>query len=136
VLALFVAVLYVGVGLFFQVRPRDFVWVILVGMLTYTGMTLGNQIGFWQGPFLGAFVLGICGSVFARWRKLPATIVTLPGVMALLPGVVAYIGLLNTVAGGAVQAVTTAAWQILVTVTALLIGVIVANAIVSPKVTL
>jgi hypothetical protein len=32
--------------------------------------------------------------------------------------------------------VTTAAWQILVTVTALLIGVIVANAIVSPKVTL
>jgi uncharacterized membrane protein YjjP (DUF1212 family) len=136
VLALFVAVLYVGVGLFFQVRPRDFVWVILVGMLTYTGMTLGNQIGFWQGPFLGAFVLGICGNVFARWRKLPATIVTLPGVMALLPGVVAYIGLLNTVAGGAVQAVTTAAWQILVTVTALLIGVIVANAIVSPKVTL
>jgi uncharacterized membrane protein YjjP (DUF1212 family) len=136
VLMFFIALLYVGVALFFQTRPRDFGWVILVGVLTYAGMTVGNQLGFWEGPFLGALVLGICGNVFARWRKLPATIVTLPGVMALLPGVVAYIGLLNTVAGGGVQAVTTAAWQILVTVVALIVGVIVANTIVSPKVTL
>ena len=55
---------------------------------------------------------------------------------AALAGVVAYIGLLDTVAGGGVQAVTTAAWQILVTVAALLIGVTVANTIVSPSVTL
>jgi uncharacterized membrane protein YjjP (DUF1212 family) len=136
VLALFMALLYLGIALFFQVRPRDFGWVILVGLLTYAGMTMGNRFGFWQGPFLGALVLGICGNVFARWRKLPATIVTLAGVLALVPGVVAYIGLANSATGGGVQALTAAAWQILVTVVALIVGMIVANTIVSPKVTL
>jgi uncharacterized membrane protein YjjP (DUF1212 family) len=131
----FIALLYVGIALFLQVRPKDAVWVILVGLLTYAGMTLVNQLGFWQGPFLGALVLGLSGNVVARWKRLPATLVTLPGVMALMPGVIAYIGLFNMTASG-VEALSTAAIQIMVTAIAIVIGVIVANTLVSPKLTL
>jgi uncharacterized membrane protein YjjP (DUF1212 family) len=135
VLWTFIALLNIGVVLFFQVRSKDAFWVILAGLLTYAGMTLGNQLGFWQGPLLGALVLGLYGNIFTRWKKLPATLVTLPGVMALMPGVVAYIGLFNMTASG-VEALTTAAIQILVTAIAIVIGVIVANTLVSPKLTL
>ena len=132
VLWMFIVVLYLGIVLVFQVRLEDFGWVILVGLLTYIAMTVGNLAGFWQGPFLGAFVLGILGNIFARWRKLPATIVTLPGIMALTPGVVAYIGLFNVTSSG-LEAISTAAWQIFVTFIALVIGFVVANTIVAPK---
>lgn len=135
VLWAFIALLNLGVGLFFQVRSKDAFWVILAGLLTYAGMTLGNQLGFWQGPLLGALVLGLYGNIFARWKKLPATLVTLPGVMALVPGIIAYIGLFNMTASG-IEALTTAAIQILVTAIAIVIGVIVANTLVSPKLTL
>jgi uncharacterized membrane protein YjjB (DUF3815 family) len=79
--------------------------------------------------------LGICGNLFYQWRKIAPTIVILPGIMALVPGILAYLGLFNTVTSG-LEAITSAAVQILVTVAALIIGLIVANTIVPVKQTL
>jgi uncharacterized membrane protein YjjB (DUF3815 family) len=132
---LFIALLFAGIAIVFQVRPQDLVWVILVGILTFAGSTIGSQYGFWQGPFLGALILGICGNLFYQWQKIAPTIVILPGIMALVPGILAYLGLFNTVTSG-LEAITSAAVQILVTVAALIIGLIVANTIVPVKQTL
>jgi uncharacterized membrane protein YjjP (DUF1212 family) len=132
---LFMALLFAGIAIVFQVRPQDLVWVILVGILTFAGSIIGSQYGFWQGPFIGALILGICGNLFYQWRKIAPTIVILPGIMALVPGILAYLGLFNTVTSG-LEAITSAAVQILVTVASLIIGLIVANTIVPVKQTL
>jgi len=135
VLWVFIALLITGAAIIFQVRPNHFKWVILIGLLTYISMTAGNRLGFWQGPFLGAFVLGILGNGFARWRKLPATLVTFPGMLSLMPGVLAYLGLFDAARIGP-EAIPVIAWQLFITFVAIVIGLVVANTILSPKVTL
>ena len=132
VLWLSVVLLYVAVGLFFQVRPRDFGWVILGGLITSAAMTVGNLAGAWQGAFLGTLVLGIYGNLFARWRKLSAGIVTLTGVQALVPMVLAYTGLSDTAAGG-LQALSASVFAVLPSIFAIFAGLIVAHTIVPSK---
>ena len=127
-----VVLLYVAVGLFFQVRPKDFGWVILGGLITTAAMTVGNLAGAWQGAFLGALVLGIYGNLFARWRKLSASIVTLTGVQALVPMVLAYTGLFDTAVGG-LQALSASVFALLPSVFAIFAGFIVAHTVVPSK---
>ncbi|KRM86535.1 hypothetical protein FD19_GL001848 [Lacticaseibacillus thailandensis DSM 22698 = JCM 13996] len=39
---------------------------------------------------LGAFAIGIAAIVFARWRKIPVIVFTIPGLVPLVPGGTAY----------------------------------------------
>ena len=93
-------------------------------------MLLGSQAGPWQGAFLGAFVLGIYANLFARWRKLPASIVVLTGVQALLPGALALIGLFDIPNAG-IESISTIIIQFLVSVFAIFAGLITANILFS-----
>jgi uncharacterized membrane protein YjjB (DUF3815 family) len=127
-----VVLLYVAVGLFFQLRPKDFGWVILGGLITTAALTVGNLAGAWQGAFLGALVLGIYGNLFARWRKLSASIITLTGVQALVPMVLAYAGLFDTAVGG-LQALSASVFALLPSVFAIFAGLIVAHTILPSK---
>ncbi len=79
--------------LVFQVLPSDIGWVVLAGLLAYIGVIIGDQLGDWQGPFLGAMVLGIFTSLYSRGLHRPASAVMLPGILILVPGVAAYFSL-------------------------------------------
>jgi uncharacterized membrane protein YjjP (DUF1212 family) len=135
VLWVFIALMIFAAALIFNVRLVHIGWVILIGLLVYISMTAGNQLGFWQGPFIGAFVLGILSNAFSRWRKLPATLVSFPSMLSLMPGVLAYLGLFDTAAIG-LEHIPTVAWQLFITFVAIVIGLVVANTLVSPRVTL
>ncbi len=78
------------------------------GCTHFAASNIGSQYGFWQGSSLGAFVLGICGILFYRWRELSPTIVMLPGIMALIPGILAHLGLFKTITSG-LEAITSTA---------------------------
>lgn len=39
---------------------------------------------------LGAFAIGVCALVFARWRKMPLIVFTIPALVPLVPGGTAY----------------------------------------------
>lgn len=135
ILWLFITLLFVGIIIIFQVRPQDIFWVILGGLISYGGLTLGSQIGVWHGTFLGAFCLGVYSNILSRLQKLPVTIFSFPAVMVLLPGIVAYIGLFNLATDGT-EAIVNASLQVLQSVVALIMGLIVANTIAPQKTSL
>ena len=88
-----VLILIFGIGLVFQVRPRDLSWAVLAGALAYGGTKLGGQWGPWQGSFLGALFLGCYTYLLAWVRQVPTAVLWLPGIMILVPGAAAYLGL-------------------------------------------
>jgi len=86
---LFAPVLVLGLAILFRVRRRDLVWPLLGGLLVWLGVEAGSGLGFWQGTFIGAFLLMSASRLFAHVSRLPAAIILLPAVMLLVPGVAA-----------------------------------------------
>jgi len=85
----FSLVLVLGLSVLFRVRRKDLVWPLLGGLVVWVGVELGSGLGFWQGTFIGAFLLMFAARLFARVSKLPSEIIMLPAVMLLVPGVAA-----------------------------------------------
>ncbi|MFW7378567.1 MAG: threonine/serine ThrE exporter family protein [Oligoflexus sp.] len=83
--------LVMGAGLafagLFQVRRRDFSWVILAAIISYYSTKWG---GLWLGASLGVFVGGIClksfSNAYARLLRRPALTVLFPGLIIMVPG--------------------------------------------------
>jgi uncharacterized membrane protein YjjP (DUF1212 family) len=91
---LFLVLLMMGLVVVFQVPPRQAPWAIVAGVLAYGGLELGGRAGVWQGPFLGALVLGLFAGLFVRLRvHANPLIVVFPGILILVPGVAAYASL-------------------------------------------
>lgn len=131
----FLALLVVGLAITFQVRPKDFRWTVLAGVLAYAGVVIGSQAGFWQGSFVGALLLGVYANLFAWRLGRPTSIVMLPAVVVLVPGVAAYRGL-NAVETSGVVSGLSAEWQVLVNIGAIIAGLLVASTLVPPKASL
>lgn len=91
---LFVLVLMLGLTVVFRVVPRHLGWCVLGGLVAYTGVTIGSEVGTWQGPFLGAAALGAYASLLAlATGRLTPLAAALPGVLVLVPGAAAYLTL-------------------------------------------
>lgn len=64
----------------------------LAGMaswLTYEGAVM-IHIGRVLGSLLGAFIVGICGLIFAKIKHMPVILFNIPGMVPLVPGGIAY----------------------------------------------
>lgn len=94
VIWLFVAALMLGLTVVFRVVPRNLAWCVAGGVVGYAGVSVGGQLGSWQGPFLGAAALGIYASLIGRLsRHMTPLTVALPGILVLVPGAAAYLTL-------------------------------------------
>jgi uncharacterized membrane protein YjjP (DUF1212 family) len=131
----FLVCLVVGLALTFQVRPKDFGWTVLGGVLAYAGVVVGSEFGFWQGSFVGALLLGVYANLFAWRLRRPTSIVLLTAVMVLVPGASAYRGLHAAEIGGAASGLA-AEWPVLVNILAIIAGFFLAYTLVPPKPTL
>ena len=80
-------------------------WAGMMGWLAYwLLMEVGS--GRMMANLVGAFVIGLCGIFFARYKKMPVIIFNIPGFVPLVPGAVAYQAVRATVLGdldGALQ---------------------------------
>ena len=132
---LFVALLVVGLAIVFQVRTKDFGWTVLGGLLAYAGIAIGNQIGFWQGSFIGALLLSIYSNLFAWRLGRPTSIIMLTAIMVLVPGAAAYRGLHVAETSGLTSGLS-AEWHVLVNIAAIIAGLVVAYSVIPPKATL
>ena len=83
-------------------------WAGMMGWLAYwLLMEVGS--GRMMANLVGAFVIGLCGIFFARYKKMPVIIFNIPGFVPLVPGAVAYQAVRATVLGdldGALQYVS------------------------------
>lgn len=124
-----VAVMVIGYVVVLRVPLRYAGWTIVGGLVVWLGVTVGAEMGFWQGSFLGALLLGLYSSGFARHTAQPASTVTLSCVMILVPGVAVLMGL-HTAATEGAHAGLTSEWHAFVNALAIVGGFVVANALV------
>ncbi len=132
-----VPLLSLGLVVIFKSRLIDAPWGILAGIIAYGFSIMGSTyLGDALGPFLGAFMVGVYGNLFARIMKAPASIALLPGIVLLVPGSKTYIGLNTMITGESMVDQAAIGSQTLLIFMSLVAGLIFANVAVSPRRTL
>ncbi len=127
---LFVPMLVLGLAILFRVRRRDMVWPLLGGLLVWMGVEAGAGLDFWQGTFIGAFLLATASGLFARRTGIPSEIILLPAVMLLVPGIAALKALYIVQTEGVVAGIS-ATYEVIVLIAAILGGLLLGSAILS-----
>jgi uncharacterized membrane protein YjjP (DUF1212 family) len=131
-----VVVLGLGLAMLFQVRPKDFVWVVAGCLLAWAGIVVGGKLlGSGPGDLLGALALGIFANVYALKMRRSASVVLLPGLMVLAPGFASYLGL-GTLQASGVEAGWLAEFKVFETLVWIIGGLFLANTVIPPKSTL
>ena len=122
-----------GVSIFVQARLRAFGWILAACVTGYVGTRFGS---IWLGPQMGALggalALGVLGNGYARWLARPAQVVTVPAVLLLVPGSMGFRGMSSLLDRDTLTGVETV-FAMFVVATAIVAGLLVANAIVSPR---
>lgn len=122
-----------GLTVLLRARPRDFPWVLAAAVLAVVGGRLGAAaLGPELGAFLGALVIGLAGNAFARWTRRPAAILQVPGLLLLVPGSVGFRSLAALLERETLAGIQTAFSMVLVSI-ALVAGLLVAGAVLSPR---
>jgi uncharacterized membrane protein YjjP (DUF1212 family) len=120
----------------FQVRIREWWVVYLAGVAGLLGAMLGAH---WLqddlGPFVGAFAVGIVGNLYARYLDRPASVAQMPGMLLLVPGTVGYSSLISFLEAGPMEG-TELAFRTAMVGSALVGGLLAANALIPPRRTL
>ncbi len=120
----------------FQVRLREWWVVYLAGLAGFVGVTFGGAwLGEDLGPFLGAFAVGLVGNLYARLLDRPASVAQMPGMLILVPGTVGYSSLIGFLAAEPMEG-TALAFRTALVGSALVGGLLAANALVPPRRTL
>lgn len=125
-----------GLMVLFRARPRDYVWIFLAGALAlYSGREGVRLLGPELGALQAALAVGLASNLFARFLRRPAAVTQVPGLMLLVPGSVGFRSLAMLLEEDTVIGVQTA-FSMLLVATALVTGLLLANALLPPKRTL
>ncbi|MGB0515079.1 MAG: threonine/serine exporter family protein, partial [Wenzhouxiangellaceae bacterium] len=126
----------IGFVVLFQARWRDWIWVMAACALAWAvsglGATFGSPV---LGAFLGALLVGASGNLFARITGRPGSIFQLPGLILLVPGSIGMRSLSALVSRDVISGIETGFLALLIAV-ALTAGLILASALVPPKISL
>lgn len=120
-------------GIFFQVRGRDFGWVLFASTLAFTGSRMGGiAFGPESGGFMGALLLGLAANGFARLTGRPASLLLVPGTILLVPGT---IGLksMTALVGQDVLGGVQAGFGALMIATSIVAGLLISDFVLPPK---
>ncbi|MBS1914495.1 MAG: threonine/serine exporter family protein [Bacteroidetes bacterium] len=119
-----------------RARPRDVGWIMAACAVGFGGARFGTWLlGPELGAFMGACALGIAGNLFARVVKRPAAVPLLPGLILLVPGSIGLGSLAKFIQRDVMSGVE-AAFEVTIVAVGLVIGLLLANVVVSPRRTL
>jgi uncharacterized membrane protein YjjP (DUF1212 family) len=123
----------VGFGVVLSV-PRRYLWSAIVsGAAAYLATTLAaHRLPAHLGAFLGAFAVCMLANTLARVTKRPAQLFQLPGMLLLVPGSFGFVALGAFLRGDLVGGATRGFAMLLVG-GALVLGVMMANALLPPR---
>lgn len=117
-----------------RARPREAWAVLLSGALAYAGARGGGQLlGPEMGAFLGALLVGVSGNVYARALGRISAVVTVPGLLLLVPGSVGFLALSALLDRQTLSGLE-AGFRMLLSAVSLVMGLVFANVVVSPRV--
>ena len=127
----------VGVSIVVQAQPTAFGWILAACVTGYVGSRLGTEwlsgTSYAQlGVMVGAFALGVLSNVYARLLQRPAQIVQVPAVLTLVPGAMGLRGMASLLDHDTLTGVETV-FAMFVVATGIVAGLLIANAVVSPR---
>jgi len=122
-----------GVAILVQAKVRDFGWIIAACVVGYFGSRYGTEwLGGQLGALVGAFALGVLSNVYARKLDRPAQIVAVPAVLLLVPGGMGFRGMESMLDRNTLTGVETL-FAMFIVATSIVAGLLIANAVVSPR---
>jgi uncharacterized membrane protein YjjP (DUF1212 family) len=123
----------IGIAIVVQAQVRAFGWIMAASAVGYLGNLAGTtSLGPQLGVMLGAFALGVLGNVYARLLKRPAQVVLVPAVLLLVPGSMGFRGMASLLSHDTLPGVETV-FAMFVVAIAIVAGLLIANAVVSPR---
>lgn len=119
-----------GFALLLKAEPKDWIWVALAGWLAYGGARVGGVVlGPELGAFVGALLVGVASNLYALLRDRPSQIPLAPGILLLVPGSIGYRSLASLLDRQVISGVE-AAFTMVLTATALVSGLLLANVVI------
>jgi uncharacterized membrane protein YjjP (DUF1212 family) len=122
-----------GMSVLVHAQRRAFSWILAASVIGYLGTALGTS---WlderMGVLVGAFAVGVLGNIFARVMQRPAQVVHVPAVLLLVPGSMGFRGISALLGRDTLTGVGTV-FEMFVVAIAIVAGLLVANAVVSPR---
>lgn len=117
----------------FRARLRDAGWILAAAVLSFfAAREAAARFGPEVGTFLAAVVLGVAGNAWGRRLNRPSAVILTPGILMIVPGSIGIRSvsslIQHDVVAGAAFGITLALAGI-----ALAAGLLVANAVVSPR---
>jgi uncharacterized membrane protein YjjP (DUF1212 family) len=133
----------VGVALVVQAQPRALGWIVAACMVGHLGSRAGTallgsvgrpmgDLGGQLGVMVGAFALGVLANTYARLLERPAQVVSVPAVLLLVPGSLGFRGMASLLDHDTLTGVESV-FAMFVVATAIVAGLLIANAVVSPR---
>ncbi|HVV85294.1 MAG TPA: threonine/serine exporter family protein [Kofleriaceae bacterium] len=130
------AVSSVALMILCQARGRALPWIAAACFVGYLGTRYGTMaLGPELGVLGGSFALGVFVNLYARVLDRPQQVVQVPAVIMLVPGSMGLRGIRSLVAQDTLTGVETT-FAALVVAMAIVAGLLMANAVVSPRRTL
>jgi uncharacterized membrane protein YjjP (DUF1212 family) len=134
------AVLAIGMAVIVQAQPRAFGWILAACAAGYLGSRAGTAwlggptrgMGGQLGVLVGAFALGVLANAYARLLDRPAQVVSVPAMLLLVPGSLGLRGLASLFDRDTLTGVQSV-FATLVIATAIVAGLLIASAVVSPR---
>jgi uncharacterized membrane protein YjjP (DUF1212 family) len=123
----------IGIAVVVQAQTRAFGWILAASAVGYLGNIAGTSwLGAQMGVMVGAFALGVTGNLFARLLRRPAQVVLVPAVLMLVPGSMGFRGMASLLSHDTLSGVETVFTMFVVAI-AIVSGLLIANAVVSPR---
>ena len=128
------AVSSIALAILVQAQRRAFGWIIAGCVVGYIGSRYGTKLlGNGQlGVLLGAFALGMLANLYARIYDRPSQVVSVPAVLLLVPGGMGFRGMASLLNQDTLTGVETL-FAMFIVATAIVAGLLIANAVVSPR---
>ncbi|MGK7297321.1 MAG: threonine/serine ThrE exporter family protein [Candidatus Wenzhouxiangella sp. M2_3B_020] len=130
------AIAALGFVVLFQAYWRDWIWVVAGCLLAWSAGAYGGLLGSpVLAAFLGALAVGLAGNFYARASGRPASILQIPGLILLVPGSIGMRSLSALLGQDVISGLETGFLAVMVAV-ALATGMILASALVPPRLSL
>jgi len=116
-----------------RAEKRAIGWVLLASLLGYAGSGYGTTLlGPELGVLIGALALGIGANFYARLLDRPQQVVLVPAVLLLVPGSMGFRGISSLLDRNTLTGIETT-FATFVVAMAIVAGLLIANALVSPR---
>ena len=116
-----------------RAAPRAAPWIVLATVTGFVGTRTGTALlGPELGVLVGAFALGVLVNVYARLMRRPAQVVLVPATLLLVPGSLGFRGMSSLLHRNTLTGVEST-FAMFMVATAIVAGLLIANATLSPR---